>query len=517
MKIERTKNAQKGIMAGSVLRICQILLPFFMRTVMIRLMGVAYLGINSLFSSILNVLNLAELGVGTAMVFSMYKPIAEDDDRTICALMNLYRKYYRIIGLIIGAVGIAILPMLPHFISGDVPYGLNIKTLYLLNLGATVLSYWLFAYRNCLLQAYQRNDIASIILVVTTILQHALQLVVLWLFRNYYLYVLVLLATQAVNNVVTAIVTKKMYPQYKAEGTLTKEQVGKINRKVRDLFTGKLGTVVLKSSDTIVISSFLGLKVLAIFQNYYFILTSIINVVEIVLSSIIAGLGNCFLTETKKKNFEDLEKFTFLFCWMITICCCCFVALYQPFMRIWVGKELLLDERTMIWFAVYFFAYTLNRLLNVYKDAAGLWHEDRFRPLITAMCNLSLNLLLIRSWGIAGVLLSTVASIVFVGIPWLLRNLFTLLFDRSLLKGYVLQICSYAAVTFVCGLVVYYICAQIQLNDYVSLVVCACIAVIVPNVLLYIVYRKHRLFRLGVQFLDHLTRKRLKLEKRLVR
>lgn len=140
MRIERTKNAVRNMIFGSILKAYQILLPFIMRTAMIYFMGVQYLGLNSLFTSILQVLNLAELGVGSAMVFSMYKPIAEDDSTTICALMKLYKIYYRIIGLIIAVVGVICLPFIPYLIKSDIPKGMNIYVLYLLNLSATVLS-----------------------------------------------------------------------------------------------------------------------------------------------------------------------------------------------------------------------------------------------------------------------------------------------------------------------------------------------------------------------------------------
>ena len=161
MKIERTKNAARNIVFGVVLKLYQIFIPFLMRTAMIYFMGVQYLGLNSLFTSILQVLNLAELVVGSAMVFSMYKPIVEDDSKTICALMHLYRTYYNVIGVIIAVVSIVVTPFIPHLIKSDLPPELNVYVLYLLNLAATVLSYWLFAYKNALFQAHQRNDITS--------------------------------------------------------------------------------------------------------------------------------------------------------------------------------------------------------------------------------------------------------------------------------------------------------------------------------------------------------------------
>ena len=505
MKLERTKNTKRNMAFGLLLKLYQIIAPFLMRTVMIFAMGVQYLGLNSLFTSILHILNLAELGVGSAMVFSMYKPIAEEDGSTICALMRLYRRYYRIIGLVIGAVGVALTPVIPHLVSGSVPPELDIRVLYLLNLGATVLTYWLFAYKNCLLQAYQRTNVSSIITVVTNTLQYILQLVALLVWKNYYLYVMMAMLTQVINNITTAIVTGKMYPNYKAVGRLPREQTRAINQRITDLFACKLGGVVLSSSDTIVISAVLGLTVLAIYQNYFFIMTSIIALVEIIFTSMIAGLGNSFITETKEKNYEDFEKFTFLFLGLTCVCTCCFLGLYQPFMEMWLGKGLMLNVDAVVCFGAYFYVYTLNRLLSVYKDAAGLWHEDRFRPLIVAVLNLALNLILVRWRGIVGVVLSTVISQVVLGMPWLLHNMFKLFFGMDKLKQYLLHLLSYASATVLAGTLTCALCWQIDIQPWVMLLCCIPISVCIPAVMYYLLFRRYRQFAPAITFLDHLT------------
>ena len=514
MKLERTKNATKNIVFGMVMKFSQMVMPFLMRTAMIYLMGVEYLGLNSLFASILQVLNMMELGVGSAMVFSMYRPVVEDDTPTICALMALYRRYYRIIGLIIGAVGLVLTPAVPRLISGEIPAELNIYVLYLLNLGATVLSYWLFAYKNCLFRAHQRMDVISKITVLTTMIQYVLQLLLLFWFRDYYLYVIVTLGSQALNNLLTAIAADKQYPAYKPAGKLPGDAVRKINRRVIDLFTCKFGTIILKSSDPIVISAFLGLAVLAVYQNYFFIVSSVIGVVEILLQSITAGLGNSFLTETKRKNYNDLKKFTFLFLWLTGVCVCCFLGMYQPFMEIWVGRELMLQYSVVVCFAVYFFVYTLYRLMNIYKDAAGLWHEDRFRPLITALVNLGLNLWWVQIWGIYGVLLSTVVSMVLVGMPWILHNVFTLFFDRSMLKAYVLQLLGHVALTTAAGCIVALICRRFRLAPWGSLAVCTAVSVLVPNLVFYLALGRTKQFEKAFRFLKGIFQNRLRLNRK---
>lgn len=161
MRIERTKNSLRNFAFGVLLKIYQTFVPFAMRTLMIYFMGVQYLGLNGLFTSILQVLNLAELGVGSAMVYSMYKPIAEDNETKICALMGLYKKYYTMIGFVIALGGSILTPFIPYLIKSDMPADLNVYILYLLNLAATVLSYWMFAYKNALFQAHQRLDVTS--------------------------------------------------------------------------------------------------------------------------------------------------------------------------------------------------------------------------------------------------------------------------------------------------------------------------------------------------------------------
>ena len=235
MKIERTKNASRNIIFGTILKIYQIVVPFLMRTAMIYFMGIQYLGLNSLFTSILQVLNLTELGVGSAMVYSMYKPIAIDDTKTICALMKLYRLYYRIIGILIAIIGAFLTPFIPYLVKSDLPAGLNIYILYLLNLSATAFSYWLFAYKNAIFQACQRTDITSKITLITNTFQFAAQLLIIIYLKDYYFYIIATLATQILTNIVTAIVATQKYPDYKPNGKLEEKQIKEINLAYKTL------------------------------------------------------------------------------------------------------------------------------------------------------------------------------------------------------------------------------------------------------------------------------------------
>lgn len=514
MKLERTKNATRNIAFGVALKLYQIAMPFLLRTAMIYFMGVEYLGLDSLFTSILQVLNLAELGVGSAMVYGMYKPIVEDDTETICALMRLYRTYYRVIGCVIAVVGVAVTPFISMLVKSDLPSELNIYVLYLLNLAATVLSYWLFAYKNALFQAHQRVDAVSKVTLFTSTIRYALQFAVIFWIKDYYLYIMALLLEQILTNIITAIRATKVYPDYKPTGQLKKEEVSAINYRIRDLFTSKIGAVVVNSADTIVISAFLGLTVLAVYQNYYFILTSVIGLVTIVFNACTAGIGNSVIVESKEKNCNDLKKFTFLIAWLAGFCTCCFLCLYQPFMELWVGKEMMLNFSAVICFCVYYFIYEINQLLNTYKDAAGIWHTDRFRPLVTALANLIMNLIMVQFWGIYGILLSTVLSTLLVGMPWLLHNLFTVLFDRSCLKPYLKELCRYTITVLTACILCSVICNLIHVSAWLQLILNFLVCCIVSNGVFYLFLHQCPEFSESLELMDKMTKNKLGLRKR---
>lgn len=517
MKFNRTKNASRNIIVGIFQRLYQILIPFIMRTAMIYLLGVEYLGLDGLFTSVLSVLNLAELGVGSAMVYSMYKPIAEDDTTTICALMRLYKIYYRIIGLVVLAGGLIICPFVPQLISGSVPDGINVYVLFLLNLGATVLSYWLFAYKNCLFQAYQRSDVVSIITVAVNTVRYIVQFLLLFIFHDYYLYLIVTLISQAAVNIATAWAADRRFPGLVPKGKLPKSVTKEINHRIRDLFTAKIGAVVVNSVDTLVVSASLGLTALAIYQNYYFIISALLSIVNIVIFSCTASIGNSIVVESKEKNLEDLKTFTFIISGIACFCTACLLGLLQPFMELWVGEDLMFLFPAVICFSGYFYIVEINTLLNMYKDAAGIWHEDRFRPLVTAGVNLIMNLILVQFWGIYGVLLSTVLSMLFVGMPWLLKNLFTTLFSRQQMVPYLRKLAQYALVSIVVCVVSGLLGVLLPLEGLLLMLARGLICFVVTVAAFFLCFRRSEEFSKGMTLVDSITKGKFRLQQRLVK
>ena len=507
--MSRARNATRNIVFGILLRIYQIFIPFLMRTAMIYLMGVEYLGLNSLFSSVLQVLNLAELGVGSAMVYSMYKPIAQKNKTEICALLKLYKRYYFLIGLIIAIIGCAITPFIPRFIKGEIPGSLNVYVLYLLNLSATVLTYWLFAYKNSLLQAHERNDLSSKVMLITNTIQYVLQLLVLWIFHNYYYYIIVMLLTTTLSNIITAVVASKYYPEYVAVGELPKSQKKEINRKIRDLFTAKLGSTVVNSADTIVISTFLGLTVLAIYQNYYFIMSSVVNIISIIFASCLAGIGNSLIKENIQKNYMDFRIITLFINMIVTVCMACFATMYQPFITLWVGHNFTF-ENSFVWLlCIYFYLVVMQQIPGMYKDAAGVWHQDRYRPLIASAVNLILNIVLVKYWGIYAIVLSTIVSYLTVAVPWLIANLFHYVFSRDW-KDYVVDMIKYFICTLIITSLCYVTCMLTSgLTVIMQLILNGLISVVCSSTLWILVYRKSRYFKAMIKLVDRVTHKKI--------
>ena len=257
MQINVVKNGKKNILMGFINRIVFLLCPFIERTFIIRILGAQYLGLGSLFTSILSVLSITELGFGSAVIYNLYKPVAEGDTRKINALLAYYKKAYQIIGLVILVAGLAVIPFLRNLIKGSYPEGINLTALYLIFLLNSCIGYFIFAYYNSILVVYQREDIKSAINSIVKIFVVACKIAVLILIKNYYYFALFLPVFTIVNNLWTAWRVHKLYPQYHAEGNLPADERAEIKKLVTGTFLENACQVSRNSLDSICISAFL--------------------------------------------------------------------------------------------------------------------------------------------------------------------------------------------------------------------------------------------------------------------
>lgn len=429
-RLDRTKNSARNLIWGMVNKGVSLLLPFLIRAIIINVLGKEYLGLNNLFTSILHVLNLAELGIGSAMVYSMYKPIAEGDGDSICSLLALYKTVYRIIGLIVFGIGVVLIPFLPFLIKGGVE-GIDITVLYMIFLVDTVLSYLLFAFKNSLLMAHQRTDVSSNIGTVVHLLLNLTQVILLLIFKDYYIYIIVKPLFTVVNNLFVNWATNRMYPEYQPKGAVSKEKQREIFGRVKALVGHKIGTTVVTSADSLVISAFLGLGILAIYSNYYYIIFFIVSLTSIFFNGMLAGIGNSLVVETREKNYALFENINFVLSWLVAWCSVCLLCLFQPFMELWMGKDMLLSTSSLICMVIYYYSWQFRTTGLYFKDAAGMWQADFWKPYVSALFNIIVNISLVLLIGINGVFISTIVCMIGINFPWETHVLFRDLFKRS--------------------------------------------------------------------------------------
>lgn len=487
MKDDRTSNATRNVAFGIILKVVAIIFPFIIRTVMLYVMGSEYVGLNSLFTSILSFLSLAELGVGQALVYSMYKPIAENDIRSISALLNLYKKLYRLIGTIILIVGVAIVPFLSSLVKGSCPNEINLYILYGIYLFNTIASYWLFGYKQSLLIAHQRSDIVSKRSLIIQTSMYVAQIIVLFATKNYYIYIVLLPIFTVITNIANSIIVDKMYPEIKCIGRVEKAVEDSIKKKVIALFGTKANSVVMHALDNIIISAFLGLTIVAKYGNYYYIMNSIIGIMTILYSSITAGLGNTLIVDSKEKVYKDFKALTFMNAWMVAFCTTSLLCLYQSFMKLWVGTELLLDMKVVLLLVIYFYVYQIRRMVLTYKDAGGIWWEDRFRPYVMMITNLVGNVILVQVIGLYGVILSTIIAMC-VSWPWENYTLFKHIFKMPLIEYY-FTLLKHIAMTAICCGITWLLCSTF-VDGVLGLCLRALVCVLVPNILYMVIFHK---------------------------
>lgn len=483
MENSRTKNSVRNVATGMIFRIISLLVPFIIRTIIIKKLGLEYLGLNSLFSSVLQVLSLSELGFSTAIAFSMYKPVAEGDKALICGLLKLLRKIYRIIGLVILVLGLALMPALPYLIAGSYPQDINLYVLYLIYLFNTVISYFLFAYKGVLLTAYQRSDIENNISSLVFLGMYAIQIAVLFLFQNYYIYIIFLPISTIIINIVRAIMCKRMYPEYVCEGIVPAEVKKSTYNNIKALIGHRISTVVVTSTDNIFISVFLGLNVLAIYNNYFYIVNALLGVIGIFYASITASIGNSITTESVDKNYNDFNKLTYVNVWLMGWMAICLVCLYQHFMFLWVGEELMLPMLTVMLFVIYFYSWRFKDMLSTYKDAAGMWKIDFWKPYVVSAANLVLDFVFVKYFGVNGVLLATIISVPIISLPWETQAFFKNYFKRSA-KKYYLRLLLYTVILCVIGAITYFLCYLLPSIGYGWFILKIVICLFVPNILI---------------------------------
>ena len=512
MSNSRTLNAKRNIVWGIINKLAHLIIPFIIRTIIIYMLGVEYVGLNSLFTSILSTLSLAELGFGTAIVTIMYRSVANNDNDAICSLLKYVKNAYVLIGVIVLTLGVICCPFLEYLIDdvSEVPVDINIYFLFSLFLINTVISYFFGGYRACLFDAYQRQDVTNKINTIVFISISVLQIILLIITKNYYVYVFFILLSTLLTNLFVYFWAKFKFPSIFPKGTLKNNDKKQLKKFVIGTFYGKIGSVLSVSFDSIVISTFLGIVVLGYYSNYYYILTAVQAFLMILYSSMKAGIGNSIYTESKEKNFNDMMKFTFIFNWIVGWCTICLLFLYNPFVELWIGVKGVLPVFLVVSISLYFYVTICCGVIGTYKAAAGIWWEDRYRCIIGGIVNLTLNVitvLLLKPYGLfyalLGVIVSTIISQIFIQIPWSIIVTFKCYFNTGLKKFLYLIVFNFIVTISIAAICYPFVLGLDYLidNNLLLLLFRGILVIFLPNLLYYLAFHKSSQYKPAKEFI----------------
>ncbi len=408
----RVQSAVKNIVFGQIGNLITQLLGFVLRTVFIAHLGDTLTGINDLYIGILSVLSMAELGVGTALNYSLYKPVARKDYEKIKSYMQLYKKAYRVIGLVIAVIGLMISPVLPYLVKQ--PEGVTVRDMtlyYFIFLFNTVSSYFV-AYKYSLVNAEQKNYIQTNVITITKMITVVLQIVVILVTGNFYLYLLTAAAIELLQKIFVSRYLDKRYPYLKDKNIqkLSKEETAEIVRKTKALVFHKVGDVARLQTDSMIISGFINVTLVGFVGNYNMVLNSAANVVNIFFNSVLSSFGNLIATESKEKQYQMFRVYRFAACWVYGFAAIGFAMLLTPFISLWLGAEKTLAFSVVLAVLIDFYFKGDRIVLSNFKTAAGVFEQDKYLALIQGIINLVISIVLVQKIGLLGVYIGTIVS-----------------------------------------------------------------------------------------------------------
>ena len=484
------KRAKYNFLGSLIAALSNIAITFCAQKIFLRIMSIDYLGINGLFSNIISMLAIFELGIGSAITFSLYKPLAKGDKTTIKALMNFYKKAYRIIATIVAIVGVAITPFLPFLIK-EVTIDINIYIVYLMFVLDVVCSY-LLTYRRSILYADQKNYQINIIHIGYLVVMNVLQLGILALTKNYYLYLGIKIMMRIIENLAIHLVVRRQYPylNYLGNAKLEESIEKDIFKKIKALLFHKIGAFIVLGSDNMIISKFIGLVEVGLYSSYYLVINATNQLVGQAIMALTPTVGRKLALEKSENSYGAFKKTRFVGFTMACFISVGFFCCMQPFVMIWLGEQYLLDYLTVAALSFNMFQKLQRYAYSTFKEAAGIYHEDRFVPLIESVLNIAASIVLLRFFGVAGVFMGTIISGLALWCYSYPKFVYKKLFGRSYF-AYARETLGYIAVFVMSATASYLIVNQIHLGSTIAqLIVNAgvAIAVIVSDILSILIF-----------------------------
>jgi len=405
----RFKKSTRNIAFSLLSQIIIVLFEALARRFFLQVFASEYLGLGSTFSSILNILSFAELGIGSAIVFSLYKPIAENNQSKIRSYMKVYRNTYWIIGSIVLIFGAALTPFLNLFVKEmpDIPY---VQLIYLLFVFQSGIQYF-FSYKITFLNANQQNYIFQRMQIIASFIKLGLQILSILIFKNYFMYLGSAILVIIVLDLVCSIFVNKKYPFIKGKAEkLEKEEVEHLKKNVFALLLYRVGNTLLVTIDTIVISKMLGIIPAAIYANYHLIITYSDTFFVTVLGTITPSLGNFMVGADADKKRELFKRLQNVYSWITTLVGVGMIVCFNPLISSWLGDKYLLDQSIVVMLVISLSLTNFQRPCSLIRDANGLFWYGKLRPLIMAIINIVASVILTYFFGMIGVVIGTIIA-----------------------------------------------------------------------------------------------------------
>lgn len=438
----RIEKSIKNVAAASIGQMLSYILGFISRMIFIKMLGSDYLGINGVFTNILTVLSILELGMGASITIFLYKPIAEKNYPLVNSLLKYYKSYYNKLGIIISILALCLIPFLRFIIKEELP-NINVIAVYIIFIIINVIPYFVASYKT-LIDVRQERYIINIIHYIVNIIMIGFQILALLLYKNYYLYLALQLMFLIIENAIIVFVYNKKY-KYKTNEIekLDEDMKSNVRKKMKSMVAQQAGLIVLNSTDSIVISSMIGVKTVGIYSNYNLIISIVDTILSQIFAAIQSAVGNLYVTENVEKTYSIYKNISFINFWMVAICITELFSLIDPFIGIWIGKEYIMDFKVVIIMIINLMIMGLNRTSYIYKYGIGIIEKDRYASIIGAILNIGISIFLANRVGLIGIFIGTTISILLTKTfvePYIL---YRYVFKKNFLKwvlNYLLQV-----------------------------------------------------------------------------
>lgn len=507
--MSRTENSLKNLRYATFFKIAVILVNFVARKIFVVVLTKEYLGLNGTFANILSILSLAELGVGTAITYSMYKPLADGDQGLILSLMALYRKFYTIIGIVVAVLGTALTPFLPNLIR-DLPDIPHINLIYLMFVFDSAISYF-FVYKQALISADQKQYIITSYQNKISIATTVAQCVFLLLTKNYIVYLSIKILSTIATNLLLARKADRLYPYLKTAvapplpDTVRRE----VSKNTRAMIAHKLGSVVVFETDNILIAYFVGSVSVGLYSNYLMVTQSLTSAYALVFRSMTASVGNLCTAEDKQHTVEIFWRVDFFTRWLYGFSSICLLVLLNHFVTLWLGADFLFEMPIVLLIVINFYITGMRQSVLTFRDAMGLYWYDRHKPILESAVNLIVSILLAKPLGIAGIFIGTFVSSITTSVwiePYILFRHGFAVPIRSYVLRYVLNGC----VTVAAGFATWWLRSLLPATAFLPFLAKMGICVVVPNLFYLIVYGRTPEFRYYITLAGGLLKRFLK-------